>query len=140
MDQFGRLPNDVQNYIKNLYQSPIMSLNVHDNIIQLMITYPHFTCTIPLLKSSEHVVLSDNGVPIKEFYNVVPAQYNRLISFIDLLEKDKRSCYGEGKINIAVTDYISIYYKGMTIDMSLENKETLLNIFKKIKDIMALEG
>lgn len=49
MDDFGRLPTDIQNYIKDFYQSPHMQLTIahkYDTFIriQLNITYPDFTC------------------------------------------------------------------------------------------------
>lgn len=47
MDEFGRLPNDVINQIKDFYQMPIFSLNEHDDNynythkwVNLVITYP----------------------------------------------------------------------------------------------------
>lgn len=47
MDEFGRLPNDVINHIKDFYQTPILSLEESDDNrcytkkwVMLVITYP----------------------------------------------------------------------------------------------------
>lgn len=153
MDQFGRLPTDVQNYIRDFYQSPIMQLKVVKDVdnnvdIELHITYPHFICTyrfntaiekIPPLACASTGELSTDD---RDFYSISDEAYIDIKKFIHVLESNVPAIYNDNydgygaTITITVDSVIVISYGDHTLTLGIEHKDALIRVFKQYIDIL----
>jgi hypothetical protein len=143
MDQFSRLPTDVQNYIKDLYQIPTMSLKVmkEKSSIQLNIMYPHFTCFYrfnPVLDTIPEIKNTDQELIQQVCYHSSVNAYKKIKLFIDELEKniptsfDDTYDYFNKNINIVVNNMITITQKhNHQMVLGIENKDALIKVFNE---------
>lgn len=147
MDQFGRLPTDVQNYIKDFYQTPILSLKLIKNVdIQLVITYPHFTCLYTFNSAIDMLPELEDPTNIKVkhdiFYSASSEAYTQIKVFINALESNLPVMFNDNydyyrnNICITVDDTIQIDHHNNRLILGIEHKDALIKVFKEFLCIL----
>jgi hypothetical protein len=132
LDTFGRTPNEINNYIKELYNTPQIFFTQEYGKFNLHIKYPYseqiFCFQIEIYKNND-------GVQCVNF--------DRLNEFIDDL-KNKRPSYYEYNFNsyqnfsIRVNHSIIIKQLLYTTHLHINHLDQIIEAFTKYKDMLTI--
>lgn len=128
MDSFGRLPDDVLQYVRTLYFLPIITLDEINNIYYIVIKFPYGTCKFELFELY-------NRYNIKYNYRLLKSLRECIDCINNVQGKFKISLFDRAIfIKINTTIAISNTSRMDTLILPIECKDALVSVLNQYYD------